>query len=273
MEIDYTKVVADVSKEIVKDAYNDVAHPAAQNAGGVLGTITGFFNHVVLYPLKKLNIKYEQKAIEFQRGFEKKYEKVPEENRVEPQINIVGPTLESLKYNIMEDDLAEMFSNLLVSNMDKTTQGLCTPSFVKVIEQLTPNDARTFATMYRRFKQDDKLPVSSIKYTLEKDSKYTLREEYYPKYFTNFAVKDISGSELSKSLQNLHRLGLIEIDFMKHYTDQSVYEAILNSNEVASIIEWTRCVLNEQYRAETKSKGVIFMNEFSHDFAKVCLRN
>ncbi|MBQ6146657.1 MAG: DUF4393 domain-containing protein, partial [Clostridia bacterium] len=139
MEIDYTKVAADAIKEIAKDAYNDTAHPAAQNVGGAIGTLTGFFNHVVLFPLKKLNIEYEQKAKAWQHDMERKYNAIPEENRVEPQLNIVGPTLESMKYNIMDDDLAEMFSNLLVSDMDNTTQGLCTPSFVKTIEQLTPN--------------------------------------------------------------------------------------------------------------------------------------
>ena len=48
----------------------------------------------------------------------------------------------------MDDDLAELFSNLLVSDMDMRTQNLCTPAFVKVIEQLSPADARVFKTIF-----------------------------------------------------------------------------------------------------------------------------
>lgn len=273
MEVDYTKVAAEVAKEVAKDAYADAAHPAAQNVGGVLGTLTGFFNHVVLYPLRKLNTQYEQKAIAFQREMEKKYESVPEENRVEPQINIVGPSLESLKYNILDDDLAEMFSNLLVSNMDKVTQGLCTPSFVKVIEQLTPNDAKVFKTIYQMSKKDEALPVCKIKVAVKESPELSVREEYIPKYFTSFSVMDMSSIELSKSIQNLHRLGLIEVNFMNHYVDNMHYETILNSDEVQSVVRWAESIAKKEYKAEFVSKGVLFLNEFSRDFAKVCLRN
>lgn len=133
-----------VAKETAKDVYADTVQPTAKNVGGFFGTLSGFFNHVVMYPLKKLNIRYEQKAIAFEKEMEHKYNSIPEKERVEPQLHIVGPTMESLKYNIMDDDLAELFSNLLVSDMDMRTQNLCTPAFVKVIEQLSPVDARVF---------------------------------------------------------------------------------------------------------------------------------
>lgn len=51
-----------VAKETAKDVYADTVQPTAKNVGGFFGTLSGFFNHVVMYPLKKLNIKYEQKA-------------------------------------------------------------------------------------------------------------------------------------------------------------------------------------------------------------------
>lgn len=272
MEIDYTKVAADAIKEIAKDAYNDTAHPAAQNVGGAIGTLTGFFNHVVLFPLKKLNIEYEQKAIAWQHDMERKYNAIPEEKRVEPQLNIVGPTLESMKYNIMDDDLAEMFSNLLVSDMDNTTQGLCTPSFVKTIEQLTPNDAKAFRAIIQRDRKNEPLAVCKIKYIQVNDPNYVLREELAPKYYASFSVDGLSYEELSKSLQNLHRVGLIELNYINTYKDKSIYENILHSDEIIGLIEWIKKAFEVEYRAELGSKGVIFLNEFSHDFATVCLR-
>ena len=272
MEIDYTQVAVEVTKQLAKDVYNDAGHPAAQNVGGAMGTLTGFFNHVVLHPLKKLNIEYEQKAIAWQREMEKKYNAIPEDNRVEPQLNIVGPTLESMKYNIMDDDLAEMFSNLLVSDMDKTTQGLCTPSFVKVIEQMTPNDAKLFCTIYHKSKNNEDLPVCTIKFIMKENPDLGLREEYIPKYFTSFSVMGLSSISLSKSIQNLHRLGLIEVDFLKHYINDDLYKTILNSDEVNGVIQWAKSIVKKDYEAKIGSKGILFLNEFSRDFAKVCLR-
>ena len=61
-----------VAKETAKDVYADTVQPTAKNVGGFFGTLSGFFNHVVMYPLKKLNIKYEQKAIAFEKEMEKK---------------------------------------------------------------------------------------------------------------------------------------------------------------------------------------------------------
>ena len=82
-----------VAKETVKEVYADTVQPTAKNVGGFFGTLSGFFNHVVMYPLKKLNIKYEQKAIAFEKEMEKKYNSIQEEDRVEPQLHIVGPTM------------------------------------------------------------------------------------------------------------------------------------------------------------------------------------
>ncbi len=45
-----------VAKETVKEVYADTVQPTAKNVGGFFGTLSGFFNHVVMYPLKKLNI-------------------------------------------------------------------------------------------------------------------------------------------------------------------------------------------------------------------------
>lgn len=88
-----------VAKETAKDVYADTVQPTAKNVGGFFGTLSGFFNHVVMYPLKKLNIRYEQKAIAFEKEMEHKYNSIPEKERVEPQLHIVGPTMESLKWN------------------------------------------------------------------------------------------------------------------------------------------------------------------------------
>ena len=57
--IDIAHETVDIAKGIVK--------PSSENIGNALGVFTGFFSNVVLYPLKRLNIKFEFKAKEFER--------------------------------------------------------------------------------------------------------------------------------------------------------------------------------------------------------------
>lgn len=261
-----------VAKETAKDVYADTVQPTAKNVGGFFGTLSGFFNHVVMYPLKKLNIRYEQKAIAFEKEMEHKYNSIPEKERVEPQLHIVGPTMESLKYNIMDDDLAELFSNLLVSDMDMRTQNLCTPAFVKVIEQLSPADARVFKTIFNECAKAEIIPICKVDLCKIDDEKRKIRKEYLPLYLVGIEVDKLNPNDVSKSLQNLERLGLLTIDFLKWRSDDEVYNKLINNSYIESLKAWANQITGESYIAKVGSKGLLELNDFARDFAKVCLR-
>ena len=261
-----------VAKETVKEVYADTVQPTAKNVGGFFGTLSGFFNHVVMYPLKKLNIKYEQKAIAFEKEMEKKYNSIPEEDRIEPQLHIVGPTMESLKYNIMDDDLAELFSNLLVSDMDRRTQNLCTPAFVKVIEQLSPADARVFKTIFNECAKVETIPICKMDLCKIDDEKRKIRKEYLTLYLVGIEVDALNPNDLSKSLQNLSRLGLLTIDFLKWSSNDEVYNKLIDNSFIESLKVWANQATRDSYVAKVEAKGLLELNDFARDFAKVCLR-
>ena len=261
-----------VAKETAKDVYADTVQLTAKNVGGFFGTLSGFFNHVVMYPLKKLNIRYEQKAIAFEKEMEHKYNSIPEKERVEPQLHIVGPTMESLKYNIMDDDLAELFSNLLVSDMDMRTQNLCTPAFVKVIEQLSPADARVFKTIFNECAKAEIIPICKVDLCKIDDEKRKIRKEYLPLYLVGIEVDGLNPNDISKSLQNLERLGLLTIDFLKWRSDDEVYNKLIDNSYIESLKAWANQIAGESHIAKVGSKGLLEVNDFARDFAKVCLR-
>ena len=97
-----------VAKETAKDVYADTVQPTAKNVGGFFGTLSGFFNHVVMYPLKKLNIRYEQKAIAFEKEMEHKYNSIPEKERVEPQQSVLAQCIAREAYRHAEYAFAVM---------------------------------------------------------------------------------------------------------------------------------------------------------------------
>lgn len=265
-------VAVTLVKETAKDIYEDALQPTAKNVGGFFETLSGFFNHVVMHPLKKLNAQYKQKAIAFEKEMEEKYNCIPNENKAEPQLHIVGPTMESLKYNIMDEDLAEMFSNLLVSNMDNRTQSLCTPAFVKVIEQLSPIDARVFRTIFLYCKSSQNIEICQATLHKNDDENNIIKNEYVPLYFVNIKIEDLNPNDISKSIQNLTRLGLLNIDFLRWRNNDEIYSQILENDYIKALISWARKITGNEYVAKVSKKGLLELNDFARDFAKVCLR-
>lgn len=261
-----------VAKETVKEVYADTVQPTAKNVGGFFGTLSGFFNHVVMYPLKKLNIKYEQKAIAFEKEMEKKYNSIPEEDRVEPQLHIVGPTMESLKYNILDDDLAELFSNLLVSDMDARTQSLCTPAFVKVIEQLSSVDAKVFKTMFNECSKTETIPICKVDLCKSDDERCKIRKPYLPMFLVATDVEGVTLDDISKSIQRLERLGLLNIEFITWCDDDEIYSKLLDNDHIKSTVLQVSEIAGDTYIAKADLKGVLVLSDFARDFAKVCLR-
>lgn len=127
-------LVLEIAKQVAKDVYEDGLQPAVKEAGGVLGTLFGFINNVVFHPLKKLSMSFAAKTEAFARQLEEKYQNIPKENRCDAPVNILGPALESLKYNIEEEDIKNMFANLIANSMDNRNKNIVHPKYVKIIE-------------------------------------------------------------------------------------------------------------------------------------------
>ena len=53
----------------------------------------------------------------YNRELHEKIEAIPNEKRVEPDIQIVAPALEASKYCVEKEELREMFVNLIASSM------------------------------------------------------------------------------------------------------------------------------------------------------------
>lgn len=283
------ETAVEVSKEIAKEAYSDIVHPTAKAIGGFFGTLAGFFNNVVIYPLKKLNIKYEQKAIAFEREMQIKYNNIPENMRCEPELHIVGPAMEALKYNILEDELAEMFSNLLISDMDKETQSHCSTAFVNIIGQLSPMDARVLKAVWSFYvsphhdfqNNDDNIYIGRAeKIHFANEDETTKLKEIPTFLLSNFDIA-IDRFQLSKSVINLERLGLISFSFVE---DTSRFEQdlkkLLNEphlyiNSDFAVMKHYIYINNQNLFAgyyELKQAGFLNLNDFGKSFAKVCFR-
>ena len=76
-------------------------------------------------------------------------------------MSILGPALEASKFYIEEEDIREIFASLLAASFDSSKSSLLHHSFVEIIKQLSPLDARNL----KFIAQKQRCPVA--KYLLE----------------------------------------------------------------------------------------------------------
>ena len=114
--------------------------PAGVNVGKAITTVTDAIN-VVLAPLRGLVWGYQQvEEIVFPALADRFKNKLHQ--LVSPPLTVAGPTVEALRFAGSEPSLRDMYVNLLATSMDKDATQHAHPSFVEIIRQLTPDEAR-----------------------------------------------------------------------------------------------------------------------------------
>lgn len=140
MEESVKQEVAKGVSQIGNKTYDDALRPVLQSVGGTLGNIVDFLG-VATIPLKFWSEKVRLNFALRLKQYKEKLESVPEEKRCEvlPEIGI--PALQALPYTT-NDDVADLFTNLLknASNIDMVQYAH--PSFTEIIKRLSPDEAR-----------------------------------------------------------------------------------------------------------------------------------
>ena len=252
------EITKEVAKVVAKDVYNDGVKGTVVQTGEIIESVVGLFNNVVFYPVKKANALFKYKLEDFKNELEQKLSSIPEEKLVEPDLMIAGPALEALKYTYDKDELRNMYLNLLTSSMNKDIKDKAHPSYVEIIRQLTPLDAKVF----KRLQAILKINNSNRAYS-----------SAYPNYIVMELLDLGDEFQLSTSISNLIRLGLI------HHEDNSINGFDYNCFKTVNIIVNNKIVLDNMNRAEGNGittsidiQGqVIMQNDFGRSFADTCL--
>ena len=93
---------------------------------------------------QKRRIKYAYDLKLFKQKTEEEISKIPQEKRLEADIQIVGPILEAAKYCAEKEQLRNMFSKLIASTMDADRGKMVHPIFSDIISKMTSLDATIF---------------------------------------------------------------------------------------------------------------------------------
>lgn len=186
----------------------------------------------------KCQQKYAEKIVE-------KVVNIPPEKLQEPKLSILGPALEASKFYIEEEEIREMFANLIAASMNSDYNDYIQHSFVEIIKQLTPYDAKLF-----KFLNND--------FDLYTD--YDGIQSYQTEEFPNRKLNAIS-------LNNLKRHGLIEI--YDKYSIEKVPSDPLS--DILSKNSFHKSLLNPKKEYETHTSTYGYITELGKLFKKICL--
>lgn len=252
--------IPDVIKS-ASDAAQDNLPATMEQTDGVLSTVVGFFNNVVLYPVKKANLTFRYKLEAFEDDLKKKTKKIPPEHLQVPPAMIAGPALEALRYTYDEKELREMYENLLASAMDDRYASQAHPSFVDAIRQMTPLEAKIMEILASHFQ----LKCAEIKFNIKDTT------THYSKAMPDYFVEELCALGdpflISSSLLNLQRLGFVEITLLG-ITGES-YDSFKKNPFVLE----RETLFNSFGREFTIkiSKHALKLNNYGTQFVKICL--
>ena len=130
---------------ILGQVYDDLAKPSVMAVGKALGTVFEFSTSFLL-PVKLLNDKFRLNFTKRLNEYKEKLEKIPIEKQCEVHPQIGTPIIEKLSYTT-NDEIADLFTTLLVNASNIDMVNTAHPSFVNMIERMSPDEARILKYM------------------------------------------------------------------------------------------------------------------------------
>jgi len=201
LEKEFAKNAAELTREVADDLIRPTSKSIGENIGMMVDGVMGWLS----YWGKKQKIKQEKLLEEFKKKINKKVMDIPNENLIEPPISVIGPIIDASKFYYEDIHYQEMFSDLLAAACDKKLTHSIHPSFVEILKQLAPLDAKLLS-MFRYY---NTYPMCDIQAKNEDNTITPFSQSLF-----DFKDKqDLFSFEeiiyLTSSLDNLMRLGIV----------------------------------------------------------------
>lgn len=255
----------DIIKEVAKDAYKDLGHPVAQPTGELVGLLPRAIK-AALAPLEQWILQKEYNVAETRKLLECKLQNIQPELIEPPEAYIAVPALQYISYCSDTEELRNMYANLLANSMTAVVKDGVHPSFVEIIKQLSPDEAK----LMNYFTENIVTPIITVR---RQNSEGTGIE--IVRNFSN--IGEISGCEqplvIAKCFDNLERLGLVfKAGTFQSLPDESLYEEL---KQHPFVLEKTREVQNAQdeYKEVSFIESYVALTDFGIAFCKICVEN
>lgn len=186
--------------------------------------------HIALAPIAALVWGYDQIRDFVTTRVAEKLKNVPPERIKTPSATLAGPALEALRYTGHDATLRELYANLLATSIDSETAASAHPAFVDMIKNMAPDEAK----IMRFLATSVDYPALDLRLNLKEGGFVFLHRHIsligmdagcdHPQFGANY-------------LDNLCRLGLIEVPHGYYLRDAKAYEAIETDSKVLELKE------------------------------------
>lgn len=262
MDNEIKDAMIEIGKKVASEVYSDLCKKSVTTTGDVVNLIPRAIK-AALFPLEKYIVEKEYNLKELELKLQDKLKNIKEEEIVTPEANIAVPAIQYYAYSQNKEDIRNMYVNLLSKSMNKLIKNDVYPSYVEIIKQLTPDEAKIIKEI---FNSGDTAVISLLAKT--KIGKYV------------FCIKDYSlvgikancdnPNNIGIYINNLVRLGIIENTRGRYIANEQLYEELNNSeyikNEILHIKE-----SKSEYNIPKCKKGSIELTDFGKAFCKICI--
>ena len=212
-----------VAAEIVKQVGDMTKEPISNLAGPMTKTLGQRLSDIfdlIYTPIEALKIYKDHKIEQFKSKLSEEIDKIPDDKRISPPLNIVGPALEASRFYVDNEMLRDMFAKLVARSMHRDISAMTHSSFVEIIKQLSPFDAEIISY----FKQEKLTTLVDYVMLLPDQNNKPSRIPLISNIVLGTGKSD-NVFEISNSITNLIRLGLIEKDKEHALGDYGEYRA------------------------------------------------
>ena len=135
------KEILEQTKGIAVEVYKDALSPAVKPIGEILGFLPRTIK-LALSGWEKWLINGEESLRLTADVIKEKVKQVPEDKLVEPEPYVAIPAIQQISYCQNSEELRDLYANLLTASMNADKKWQVHPSFVDIIKQLTPDEAK-----------------------------------------------------------------------------------------------------------------------------------
>lgn len=194
-----------------------------------------------------------------------KLQRVPPECIVPPTARITIPALQNASIT-GEQDVRELYANLLVNSMNTVVKNGIHPGFVEIIKQLSPDEAK----ILRYMSTHNRIATVNLVIVYDPGGRVP-----YLKDFTDIlqTVGCEYPLESEKYVDNLVRLGLLRRSVNEWLVDKSRYESTKNNPYLVQLKARVEKAIEGQqnYKMVDIEERYVDLTSFGKSFCSVCL--
>lgn len=210
-------------------------------------------------PVRKWILQKEYNFSETEKLLSQKLELIDPNKIVQPETHIAVPALQAISYSMDNEDLRNLYANLLSKSMNMDTKDSIHPAFVEIIKQLSPLDAKVLSIICNN-KVNPLIDINIFN---------TVTGAIRGRIQSNFTNIDIAEPELvSISIENLKRLNLIEVPADVSYSKEELYEELYKSDYYKVLEE--ACSKHPGFEIDRHHKS-IRVTDMGQSFYEICV--